>query len=174
MKIAFGFEMSSGKDTCVNYLIEKYGGVKIAFADALYDILYYAQSVCGFSKQKDRKFLQWIGTEWARSKEPNIWIKLFLEKSKEMEKENNLYCSDVRFINEFISLKNDGWLMVKINRDKDEIYRERIGTGDINHKSENELKNISDNFWNFIINNNGSLDELYKKIDEMVEISKQI
>ena len=79
MKIAFGGKMGTGKDTCVNYLIKKYGGVKISFSDSIYDILYYAQNVCGFKKEKDRKFLQWIGTEWAREKNPNIWIELTLK-----------------------------------------------------------------------------------------------
>lgn len=32
--------MRSGKDTSVDYLIEKYGGKKITFAKPLYDALY--------------------------------------------------------------------------------------------------------------------------------------
>ena len=169
MKIGFGYKMSSGKDTCVNYLIENYGGVKIAFADALYDILYYAQNVCGFPKEKDRKFLQWIGTEWGREKNPQVWIELALRKSKEINEDQNVFCSDVRFLDEFLALKNDGWLLVKVNRDKDDIYNERIGTGDKEHRSENELDSIDDDLWNLIIDNNGTLEELYEKLDEIME-----
>ena len=167
MKIGFGYKMSSGKDTCVNYLIETRGGIKIAFADALYDILYYAQNVCGFPKEKDRKFLQWIGTKWGREKNPEIWIELALKKSKELEKHNNVYCSDVRFLDEFFALKKDGWTLVKLNRD--EIYNERIGTGDKGHISENELDSLIDEEWDFIINNDGSLEELYEKLDKIIE-----
>ena len=169
MKIAFGYKMSSGKDTCVNYLIETRGGIKIAFADALYDILYYAQEICGFPKEKDRKFLQWIGTEWAREKNPQVWIELALRKSKELEKDNNVYCSDVRFLDEFYALKNDGWTLIKLNREKDEIYEKRIGTGKNNHRSENELDSLLDSEWDFILDNNQTLEELYIKLDKIIE-----
>lgn len=68
MKIAFGYKMSSGKDTSVDYLIKKYGGEKISFSKFLYNIMYYVQDLCGLEKEKDRHFLQLIGTEWGRKK----------------------------------------------------------------------------------------------------------
>lgn len=56
--IAFCGGMGIGKNTCVDYLIDKYGGVRLAFTDPLYDIKHYAQTICGFPHEKDRKFLQ--------------------------------------------------------------------------------------------------------------------
>ena len=164
MKIAFGGKMGTGKDTCVNYLIKKYGGVKISFSDSIYDILYYAQNVCGFKKEKDRKFLQWIGTEWAREKNPNIWIELTL---KNYPKNENVYCSDLRFKNEFKSLKDDGWICIKLN--KDIKNNKRFGTGDINHISEHDLDTINDDEWDYIIENDGSLLNLYDKLEKIIQ-----
>ena len=164
MKIALSGSISSGKDTSVNYLIKKYGGVKISFSDSIYDILYYAQNVCGFKKEKDRKFLQWIGTEWAREKNPSIWIELTL---KNYPKNENVYCSDLRFKNEFKALKEDGWICIKLNRyvknDK------RIGTGDIKHISETDLDSLDVDEWDYIIDNDGSLLNLYDKIEKIIE-----
>ena len=39
MQIAFGYKMGTGKDACVKYLINNYGGEKIYFAKPIYDIL---------------------------------------------------------------------------------------------------------------------------------------
>ena len=50
MRIAFGCKMGSGKDTAVSYLISKYGGKRLAFADPIYKIQNYAQQLCGFEK----------------------------------------------------------------------------------------------------------------------------
>jgi hypothetical protein len=67
LKISFSGKAGSGKDVSVKYLIDKYGGKKF-FSKPIYDILYYAQNICGFKQEKDRKFLQWIGTEWVKYK----------------------------------------------------------------------------------------------------------
>jgi len=167
MKIAFGYKISSGKDTCVDYLIQKYGGKKYSFSKYLYDILYYAQNICNFNKEKDRKFLQWIGTEWGRNIDKDVWIKLFLKDVKKDENNGvtNFFCSDVRFLNEFESLKKDGWICVKLNRyiENDE----RIGSGNEKHISEYELDSLADDKWDFVINNNQTLNDLIKIMDKL-------
>jgi dephospho-CoA kinase len=168
MKIAFGYKMSTGKDTCVDYLIEKYGGKKYSFSKYLYDILYYAQSICKFNQEKDRKFLQWIGTEWGRNIDKDIWVKLFLEDIKNDEKNGvkNFFCSDVRFLNEFEALKKNGWICVKLVRRIEND--ERIGSGNETHISEYELDSLPDDKWDFTIENNGSLEDLKKKLDNII------
>ena len=163
VKIAFGYKMGSGKDTSVEYLIKKYGGVKVSFSEPLYDILHYAQKVCEFSEEKDRWFLQTIGTEWARNKNPDVWVNLAIKRIREIEKENiNVYNSDIRFYNELNILKKEGFICVKINREVDREFS--------NHISENELDNVEDREWDYVIDNNGSLEDLYKKIDKIINI----
>lgn len=171
MKIAFGHKYASGKDTSADYLIKKYGGIKLSFASPLYDILHYAQNICSFPKEKDRKFLQWIGTEWARNKDPNIWINILIEKAR--KEEGNVYVSDVRFLNEFTALKEDGWICIKLNResqnrDTTEGEHKGIGSGEKNHISETELDSITDDNWDFVIDNNGNIEDLYFKLDEII------
>jgi hypothetical protein len=160
LKIAFGGIMGSGKDTCVDYLCRKYPEyTRISFAGALYDILHYAQEKCGFAKIKDRKFLQFIGTDWARNIDENVWINIVLNKNIK----GIGLLSDIRFPNEFKALKKDGWICIKVIRDN--IAKNRAGNGNNNHESELSLNEIKDEDWDFIIDNNYTLEELYKKLD---------
>ena len=162
LKIAFGGVMGSGKDTCVDYLCTKYPEhTRISFAGALYDILSYAQEKCGFEKNKDRKFLQFIGTEWARSINENVWVDIVL--GKDIEGVGLL--SDIRFPNEFNALKNNGWICIKVTRDN--IDKNRVGNGDNTHSSEISINDIKDEEWDFIINNNSTLEDLYKRLDKI-------
>jgi len=101
--------------------------------------------------------------DWGRSKNKNIWIELALEKSKGYEL---VLLSDLRFVNEFYSLKNNGWFNVKIINDN--ISSSRIGNGSNNHSSETELEIIHDASWDYIIYNNGNIQEFYEKIDKML------
>ena len=162
LKLAFGFKMGVGKDTAANYLIKKYGGNNIKISKPIYDILFYTQQKCGFETKKDRKFLQWIGTEWGRAKDNNVWINLTL---KEVTTGNN-YITDLRFINEFTKLKQDGWKCIRLDKIKIEPNRE--GSGDKFHISETELKYLPDYEWDFIINNDSTEEEFFKKLDKIV------
>jgi hypothetical protein len=164
IKIAFGGTMGSGKDTCVDYLASKFPNyTRLSFAQPIYDILEYAQTKCGFPKHKDRKFLQFIGTDWARNIDDNVWINIVLNT----EIKNVGLLSDVRFFNEFQALKDNGWICIKINRHNYD-KTERSGSGNILHSSELELQNINDNEWHYIIDNNSTLNELYQKLDNII------
>lgn len=154
LRLAFGYKAGVGKDTAVTYLVDKYGGKHLKFADSLYDILYYSQRVCGFEEIKDRKFLQWVGTEWARAKDPDVWVKKLLSQVKKIQNISNIFISDLRFPNEFLALKKAGFKLIKIESER---------TRDIDHISEISLDNEDD--WDFIIENNGSKSELFDKIE---------
>jgi len=166
LKISFSGKAGSGKDVSVKYLIDKYGGKKISFSKPIYDILYYAQNICGFKQEKDRKFLQWIGTEWGRNINPDIWVELAV---KNLPKEDNIYVSDVRFLNEFYILKKKGFISIKIIRNNYN-YNNRVGSGDVNHISENDLDKLKDREYDYIIHNNSSLQLLYEKLDHIISL----
>lgn len=159
MKIAFGYKKRVGKDTAVEYLENTYGGVNMKFADPLYNILKHAQKICMFKDEKDRKFLQWVGTEWAREKDPDIWVKLFFQNIGYISPTDNIYCSDVRFINEFEALKKDGWICVKIIGKNNQID---------DHESENQLDSLPNEKWDYVIPNKGTKDEFYTELDAIV------
>tara|TARA_A100001011_G_scaffold400701_2_gene517733 strand:- start:370 stop:930 length:561 start_codon:yes stop_codon:yes gene_type:complete len=158
MKIAFAGKMGTGKTSATNFLSSIYtDSFNTSFAEPIYDILNYAQKVTNQSKKKDRLFLQFIGTEWGRNIDQNLWINLLLDRTKNFS--NHCFISDLRFSNEFKFLKENGWICVLIERDNTEynsILEERIGNGNVNHSSENDLTNIPRKDWDFIIENNGS------------------
>lgn len=163
IKIAFGYKMGVGKDEACSYLCNKYGGEKISFASPIYDIQRYAQLRCGFSNTKDRQFLQYIGTEWGRKKDPNVWIRLAINDSP---KEGNIFLSDLRFQNEFYSLKKEGWICVKIVRSSVDL-EERRGSGCISHESETSLDSIKENEWDYVIKNNETIENFYNELDTL-------
>jgi hypothetical protein len=164
MKIAFGYKMRSGKDTSCSYLLKEYGGTEVRFASAIYDILNYTQTKCGFTLEKDREFLKMIG-QWAREKDSDVWVKAAFLPSTTGG--GNLFCPDLRFKNEMRYLKENGWKCVKIIRTHICLTEAVPSQEDPEegHVSETELDTIPDAEWDYIIENNGSLENLYAKLD---------
>lgn len=122
LKIALGCEMRVGKDLCATLFeknLKERGEecVKLSFAKPLYDIMYYAQDLCNIPRYKDRKFLQLIGTEWAREKDPNIWVNC-MKKEVEGNPSKHIIVTDLRFKNEFEFCRDNGFLNIRIVRDK--------------------------------------------------------
>ena len=154
LRIAFGSQARVGKDTACEYLQEKYGGQILHFSDPIYDILHYAQGVAGFEKIKDRSFLQWVGTEWGRTQNENVWVDATI---KRIPPDENCYISDVRFPNELKTLQENGFTCIK-------IIRPNIDT--LDHSSEVALRDSKD--WNYVIVNDGGLQAFYKKIDRII------
>jgi len=162
LKLAFGYKMGVGKDTAVEYCISKYNGKQVSFASSIYKIMYELQTELGIKRQKDREFLQFIGS-WARKYNENIWVEKALISTSNTE---NLFLSDLRYKNEFNALKQNGWICVKIIRTN--VSENRTGTGSSNHTSELELDQIPDSQWDFIIINNGSLENFYNELDRII------
>ena len=165
--LAFGCEARVGKDTAVDYLIGKKGGVKKSFAAPLYDIQHYTHTRLGLKIKKDREFLQLIG-DWGRKQNEHIFINVLLQEidSDSFSKTENVYVSDVRYPNEFFVLKNRGFTMVRLTRDN------RFVSADTNvtsHSSENSLQDYP---WDIIMSNNGSLVDLYAQLDQLYSNSK--
>ena len=154
IRIAFGHQARTGKDTACEYLQKKYGGEISHFSDPLYDILNYAQLVCEFPMKKDREFLQWVGTEWARKKDPDVWVNYFI---KNLDRTCNNFVADIRFPNELSTLKNEGFVCVKIVRNDVE---------QLSHISELILSEHDG--WDYTIENNGSIEEFHQKLDQLI------
>ena len=94
-----------------------------------------------------------IGTGLGRNYNSNIWIDNFLHRMKSYKESNYLavVVSDVRFINEFDNLKNLGFYQIRLLRDSH--LR-------INHISETNQDSIPDYKFNYVVHNNGSLQDL--------------
>ena len=170
--LAFGCEARVGKDTAVDYLIDKKGGVKKSFAAPLYDIQHYTHTRLGLNSRKDRECLQLVG-DWGRKKNEHIFINVLLREidtnkvSDSLTEGRDVYVSDVRYPNEFMCLKNRGFTMVRLTRDN------RFVSADTNvtsHSSENSLQGYP---WDVIISNNGNLNDLYAQLDQLYLNSKK-
>ena len=157
IRIAFMGKKSSGKDTCFELISQIYENcVNLKFAGPLYKILTYAQNTCKFKVEKDRKFLQYIGTQWGRDIDKNVWLNL-MKESIENNNDKNIIITDLRFQNEFDYLKKNNFIIVKLVRDyiptEQECEKESL------HISENDLNECT-SFDYEIYNNNLTLDKL--------------
>ena len=169
MKIGFVGQMRSGKDTAASYFCKKYFGKIMKFADPLYEIQAFAQKVTGFPEEKDRPLLQWLGTEWGRKKDPDIWIKVFLQRLRRIT-DLSIYVTDARFANEVELLKKKGFKIVLIWA-KDDIRIARGATHE-NHESEQFAKTYDG--WDYKIENSGTEKEFFIKLDYLEkEIKKK-
>ena len=103
------------------------------------------------SLKTPRELLQFVGTDLIRKTiDDNFWIDKTVEAlRKETE---NVLIADSRFLNERKLLKSLGAKLVLIKRNS---------TNSDSHSSENDLGNDSD--YDYVIENNGTLEELKEK-----------
>ena len=176
IRLGFGYKARSGKDTAAEYLKKQYGGEIFKFAEPIYEIMKAAHKIAGIESYKDTKLLTWLGTDWGRSIDENIWINSCLKKIRHAEQQgcylscepfiDNYYVTDVRFVNEAEALKNKNFYLIKINRTTS-FQEERL-----QHISENSLNDYSK--WDFEIDNNKDLESFYQQLQEIVQHIKTI
>lgn len=163
IKIAFGGKMRVGKDSAVKYCKSEISSFDhFSFSEPVYEIMKFAQETVGIKYNKDRQFLQYIGTDWGRVIDENIWINILLNKARKSTKDY-IFVSDIRFENEFEALKNDGWICVKI------VKKTNLSDS---HISENSLDNIEDCKWDYILTNDSNINNFYIKIKTILDNAK--
>lgn len=133
----------SGKDVVGDYLHEKYGFIKVSFAEALKDIckvlfsftdwqLYDPkgkETIDTYWKHTPREFFQRIGTELFRQTLPkhmkhigsDIWPRIMLRRMMKIYAENpeknvRFVVTDIRFPNELNFVKKMGGTVFRVNR----------------------------------------------------------
>ncbi len=125
MIIGFSGSMGVGKSTAIEVIREAAGRDKVAlskFAQPIYNIqeaIYkeispvYQRPV---SFVKDRKLLQWIGTDWARETiSPTVWVDLWKANVQDLIKTHPyIVCDDVRFDNEAELVRSMGGIVIQI------------------------------------------------------------
>lgn len=162
----------SGKDTLGEYIVKSYNYNKIAFATPLKQAcknIFGLNEAQLYGDKKDyideywnitpREIFQFVGTDLFRNQMnklipigENIWTKV-LEKELLSNNLTKYVITDVRFKNEAQMIKNNGGFLIKINRKTNEQD---------SHISETELNDIS---YDYEINNNSSLEDLYDNFD---------
>lgn len=187
--IGFGHKARQGKDTVVRMIIDefsdRYNIKQYSFASALkkeicgkegelcaihgieYDINPpYDDPLCNSIHGKQRKLLQWYGTEYRRGFDKQYWINK-VQQTIEDEKPEIALISDLRFNNEMEWVKQNGGYTVNIVRmNSDNIKMDDSAMG---HSSECELDTATYDFK--LRNYNGDLERLRK---EAIELFQQI
>ena len=175
----------SGKDTVGDYLVKEYHFKKISLADPIkrlvedvfvldkhtvYDRVAREQPLEKWPGWTVRKLLQFIGTELFREKiDDAIWVKSLWYRICE-DQGNNYVVSDVRFPNELQYFK-DCSLKSNIPFMSIKIVREGCNgiVGLKGHASE-----AYDLETQYVLENNGTFEHLYYKLDKLFGFSKGV
>lgn len=165
MLIGFNGRMGVGKSTAIQMLKEISGRdlVNVKFAQPLYDIQEFIYGRIGPVYQrppeflKDRKLLQWLGTDWGRATiSESIWVDLWRAEVQRLlasQPTAIIVCDDVRFNNEGSILRELGGKVVQIVSSRGQ---ERTVAGIANHASE---AGIAPELIDYIVENDGSPEE---------------
>jgi hypothetical protein len=111
-----------------------------------------------------RQLLIDLGNDFGRKYQPDLWIRNLEHRVKKLSKgkTKTVVVTDCRFRNEFDYLKSDGFYQVRLLRDS---YTK------INDVSETNQDGILDSEFDYVVNNNGTLNDL---ISEARKISEEI
>lgn len=156
-RIAFSGKAGSGKDTCANYLSNKLIGIHLKFADKLYQLTSLCQNFLNFPVEKDRQLLHFLGTEWARNKNPDVWCNLLKKEIEKYDETEHIFISDLRFRNEKQMLQQLGFYTIRIDRFDSESL-------DLSSETELDCENFD-----YYIDNNSTKQDLYRYLDEILE-----
>lgn len=153
----------SGKDTVASILVEQYGFTRVAFADKIREFLYetgpdylrYLVDEVGWEKAKQnktvREMLQNTGVGARKVFGDNFWVHQAMGSIASAYP--NIVVTDVRFLNEANTLRENGGQIWRITR---------LGVSAVNsHISESQLDNynVDQTFLN-----NGTVEDLSASI----------
>jgi hypothetical protein len=186
-KIAICGKANTGKNTVSKLIVDeprlKLDSYKlIAFADPIKEIAklmfpeikrkwlygsskYRAQAIPNAFKDGNpltiRQLLIDLGTGVGRAYRETTWLDAF-DYTFEKSKKNNIdivIVTDVRFRNEFDHLKKMGFFQIRLLRD---------AHLKINHSSETNQDSIHDQEFDYVLSNNGTLDDLKLEVTKIV------
>jgi hypothetical protein len=173
--IGFNGKMFAGKSVAIDALKAntKKDVENFKFAQPLYDIQEFMYSRIGqpIPYPKDRKLLQWLGTEWGREKDTNLWVNIWKQEVGEyLERSPTAIatCDDCRFDNEAAIIKGMGGIIVQITAPEATrtARAKELGMTIVNHASEN---GISEKYVDYIIENDTTAQDLYTKVEALVK-----
>jgi len=164
--------MGSGKTEalkCVQEILSEANipHTSIKFAQPLYDLQAHLYWYIGKEEPvKDRKLLQFLGTDWGRSISPNLWVDIWgskvLQCSTSMFR-NTVLNDDCRFQNEADKVRELGGVVIRIHGPTRGDF-----ISNQSHESEREIAMIKPDFW---IYNGGDRDALKNNLrDALLEM----
>jgi len=176
-------KMGSGKSTTAAHITKKYNYEEKFYSKKLKDVCqllfgFNEEQLYGSKKQEidkrwgisPRQAMQFVGTDLFRKQLVNLipgigenfWIRTL---DTELINGQNYVISDCRMQNEIDFIKKKGGVVIKIIRDEEE----EINNNETKlHVTECEIDNVTE--FDYIIHNNGTKEELFKKIDEFMDL----
>ncbi len=117
-----------------------------------------------------RLVLQTLGTEFGRKLKPTLWADYAIRRARTLLEgdKNFVVISDGRFRNELLQVKACNGTCIRIERPQDKASATATTAAGISgHASETEQKDIPNHFFDWIIQNDGSLDNLEEKATDI-------
>lgn len=176
MRVALFGKMRSGKDTVGEILIKRYDFKRYAFGDGIGEIIhkYFPDTL---KHGKPRHHYQFIGQQ-LRELDEDVWIKYLLKKVEADEPKRavqeipfNVVVTDARQYNEYLRLKENGYIIVKVETDEDIRLERMRALGDnftlelLEHPTELQVDKVVPDV---VIKNNGSLIDLELAVAKFV------
>lgn len=179
MIIGFGCTAQCGKDTAAMYLRSKFAhkAVQVSFADKLkdtvielfdltreqcYGSIEYKETIDARYNLSPRQIMMFVGDKLREVYAP-VWIDHVFNKTiprLEVQGNSLFIISDVRYKNEADLIRSHGGQVVRILRDNSGVHLSK------DHPSENALLDYS---FDHIIENNGSFEDFYSKLDCLMD-----
>lgn len=161
--IIFSGKQYSGKDTAAKIMLEDMPDFKRCAMGDIIKLTYGEQNNLTYdeieqNKAKYRQGLISLGN-WGREQDPDYWLKKIIEQN------GNIVVTDVRVPHEYEVFKNANAISIRIEASRENRLRrgELVGENDI---TETGLDNVTD--WDYIVDNNGSYDQLKKQIKKII------
>jgi len=110
-------------------------------------------------KEMFRPILQWWGTDFRRDMNGNdYWVEQLAHAYHYLKNETLTVVTDVRFANEAKFIKDNGGLLVRVNR--------VFGSAADLHRSETSLDGFN---FDLVVDNNGTLEQLKQQADNLIK-----
>jgi hypothetical protein len=122
-----------------------------------------------FPTMSPRIVAQSLGTEWGRNSiHKDIWIDYLLNNRVKTLQETNpntigVIIPDVRFDNELTIIKEVKGKLIRVLRTSTDTKARKVGIQ--NHTSETDQEQFSNELFDVLINNKGTLKDLYEVVD---------
>jgi hypothetical protein len=145
--VVFIGKMGAGKSSAAKILADRRGYVPLSFATGVREA---AVVMWGEEARNDRTILQKLGTDVARSIDPDVWANMLFRKLDANKTGVTVVNDDCRFPNEYWGLRERGFKVVRITAPLEQRVNRLIAIGkftdrsQLTHESETALDDIVD------------------------------